>query len=135
MGSVSPVVTAASGCGRANGIPERSREYLTLVLEATDDSCYSACQPGRVSGDPSIQRAVQMITSAYRVATLERFQRQRETWAGNQALRTLYAYWYGEIRAALGERLAGSVVELGSGAGFAKRFLPTLRTSDTVKAD
>lgn len=67
--------------------------------------------------------------------TLDRFERHRRSWSSNAALRDLYAYWYGEVRDAIGPCGAGLVVELGSGPGFAKLFLPDIRTSDMVKAD
>ena len=70
----------------------------------------------------------------YADRTLERFHQQRAAWERNPALRALYAFWYGEIKEALGERLAGDVLELGSGPGFSREFLPGVRTSDTVKA-
>ena len=66
--------------------------------------------------------------------TLERFHQQRAAWERNPALRALYAFWYGEVKDALGERLAGDVLELGSGPGFSRDFLPGIHTSDTVKA-
>lgn len=75
-----------------------------------------------------------MMSVDYRSATLERFRQQRMTWSNNAALRALYTYWYGEVRNALKPVLNGAVVEIGSGAGFSKSFIPTIRTSDTVKA-
>jgi len=46
----------------------------------------------------------------------------------------LYAYWYAEVEAALAGALRGRVVELGSGPGIAKQFLPGILTSDIVRA-
>lgn len=71
---------------------------------------------------------------SYAEQTLERFHQQRAAWERNPALRALYAYWYGEIEQALGDRLEGEVLEIGSGPGFSRQFLPGLQTSDTVKA-
>src|SRR5207302_6601630 len=68
-------------------------------------------------------------------ATLERFAQQQEVWSNNSALRTLYGYWYREVADALIPVISGTVLEIGSGAGFARQFLPFIRTSDTVKAD
>lgn len=75
------------------------------------------------------------MSTTYRAATLERFHEQQRIWSRNAALRSLYAYWYGEIRTELDPVFPGLVVELGSGPGFARQFLPGLRTSDMVKAD
>jgi SAM-dependent methyltransferase len=76
-----------------------------------------------------------MTTSTHRAATLARFERHRQVWSKNAALRVLYRHWYGEIRAALGDAFPGNVVELGSGPGFSKELLPGIRTSDVVAAD
>jgi SAM-dependent methyltransferase len=67
--------------------------------------------------------------------TLERFDRHQRRWSANAALRTLYEYWYTQVKAALEPVVPGKVIELGSGPGFAKLFLPDIHTSDMVKAD
>jgi SAM-dependent methyltransferase len=76
-----------------------------------------------------------LMSLTYRTATLQRFAQQREVWSTNVALRSLYAYWYSEVAEALQPVRTGTVVEIGSGAGFARQFLPFVRTSDTIKAD
>jgi SAM-dependent methyltransferase len=76
-----------------------------------------------------------MTVSAYRLATLDRFDQLNQAWSANAALRELYAYWYAEIRAALAPVASGFVIEIGSGPAISKQFLPGIRTSDTVKAD
>jgi SAM-dependent methyltransferase len=45
----------------------------------------------------------------------------------------LYAYWFTEIREVLGPVMPGAIFELGSGPGFARQFLPGVRTSDLVR--
>jgi SAM-dependent methyltransferase len=73
---------------------------------------------------------------AQRVRTLARFAQHRQAWRANPALRRLYEQWYGMIRAhlpAAGSAL-GPFVEIGSGPGFARDFLPELRLSDIVRA-
>jgi SAM-dependent methyltransferase len=69
-----------------------------------------------------------------RKATIERFERDRLAWDQNPALRVLYAEWYGRIAAALPPQTDGPRVELGSGPGFAKRFIPDLELTDLVQA-
>ena len=75
------------------------------------------------------------MSRSIREGTLARFRAQRRTWDSNLALRTLYGYWYAEIRSALAPVGVGFVLEIGSGPGFARQFLPGIRTSDTVKAE
>ena len=66
------------------------------------------------------------LTSAQRDATLERFAGHRRAWEKNPALRALYQSWYERIAAVLAEAPAGRRVELGSGPGFARAFIPDL---------
>ena len=66
--------------------------------------------------------------------TLERFERHRRAWDGNPALRALYGDWYGRIAAELPAAALGPRVELGSGPGFARHFIPDLELSDVVRA-
>lgn len=66
--------------------------------------------------------------------TLARFAAHQRAWQQNEALRALYASWYAKVRAALPDRALGRFVELGSGPGFAKHFIPELELSDVVKA-
>jgi len=73
-------------------------------------------------------------TSEQRERTLERFRRHREAWDQNPALRTLYAEWYGRIGAALPPPELGPRIELGSGPGFARAFIPELELTDVVAA-
>ncbi len=69
-----------------------------------------------------------------RLATIERFQRHRLAWEANAALRVLYSEWYGRIAAALPPPSVGPRVEIGSGPGFARRFIPDLELTDLVRA-
>jgi SAM-dependent methyltransferase len=74
------------------------------------------------------------ITEAQRASTLERFHQHRKAWDSNPALRTLYADWYGRIAAELPPPSLGPRIELGSGPGFARQFIPDLELSDIVRA-
>jgi SAM-dependent methyltransferase len=69
-----------------------------------------------------------------RARTLARFEEHRRAWDSNPALRTLYAEWYGRVAAALPPVSLGPRVELGSGPGFARSFVPDLELTDLVKA-
>ncbi len=66
--------------------------------------------------------------------TLARFEEHRRAWETNPALRTLYAEWYARVAAALAPASFGPRVELGSGPGFARAFVPDLELTDLVKA-
>jgi SAM-dependent methyltransferase len=66
--------------------------------------------------------------------TLARFQEHRRAWETNPALRTLYAEWYARVAAALPPASFGPRVELGSGPGFARAFVPDLELTDLVAA-
>ncbi len=66
--------------------------------------------------------------------TLARFDAHRRAWASNEALRISYARWYGLLRAALPDRGIGPWIEVGSGPGFAREFLPDLVLTDVVQA-
>jgi SAM-dependent methyltransferase len=69
-----------------------------------------------------------------RARTLARFEAHRRAWDANAALRALYAEWYGRVGAALPPPSFGPRVELGSGPGFARGFVPELELTDLVKA-
>jgi SAM-dependent methyltransferase len=69
-----------------------------------------------------------------RASTLERFEAHRRTWVENPALRALYEEWYGRIAAALPPPAIGPRVEIGSGPGFARQFIPDLELTDLVGA-
>jgi SAM-dependent methyltransferase len=73
-------------------------------------------------------------TVEQRDRTLQRFARHREAWDQNPALRALYADWYGRIAAALPPPELGPRIELGSGPGFARGFIPGLELTDVVVA-
>jgi SAM-dependent methyltransferase len=70
----------------------------------------------------------------YEGRTLDRFQELRQGWARNGPLRTLYTYWFSEVRDVLAPVMPGAVFELGSGPGFSRQFLPGVRTSDLVRS-
>lgn len=75
-----------------------------------------------------------MLTDAQRARTLERFAEHRRAWDQNAALREQYADWYGRVRALLPSPSLGPFVELGSGPGFARTFIPELLLTDVVGA-
>jgi hypothetical protein len=75
-----------------------------------------------------------MPTAEQRQRTLERFARHRAAWDANPALRALYGDWYGRVAAALPPRALGPRIELGSGPGFAREFIPDLELTDVVVA-
>ena len=75
-----------------------------------------------------------MPTPEQRERTLERFRRHRAAWDQNAALRTLYGEWYGRIARALPPATLGPRIELGSGPGFAREFIPELELTDVVRA-
>jgi SAM-dependent methyltransferase len=74
------------------------------------------------------------IDAATRARTLARFEEHRRAWEANAALRALYGEWYGRVAAALPPATLGPRVELGSGPGFARSFIPDLELTDLVKA-
>jgi SAM-dependent methyltransferase len=69
-----------------------------------------------------------------RARTIARFEEHRRAWDENPALRMLYAEWYGRIAAALPPAAVGPRVEIGSGPGFARQFIPDLELTDLVRA-
>ncbi|HLK91520.1 MAG TPA: class I SAM-dependent methyltransferase [Polyangia bacterium] len=75
-----------------------------------------------------------MISDEQRARTLARFEEHRRAWERNPALRALYAEWYGRVAAELPPPAFGPRVELGSGPGFARNFIPELELSDIVRA-
>jgi SAM-dependent methyltransferase len=75
-----------------------------------------------------------MLTDEQRTRTLARFEEHRRAWDQNPALRALYAEWYGRVAAELPPVALGPRVELGSGPGFAREFIPDLELSDLVRA-
>ncbi len=74
------------------------------------------------------------LSPEQRARTLARFQAHRQAWDQNPALRALYADWYGRIAAVLPPAERGPRVELGSGPGFARQFIPDLQLTDIVRA-
>jgi SAM-dependent methyltransferase len=75
-----------------------------------------------------------VLTDEQRARTLARFEEHRRAWDANPALRALYADWYGRIAAALPPEALGPRVELGSGPGFARTFVPGMMLTDLVRA-
>jgi SAM-dependent methyltransferase len=75
-----------------------------------------------------------MLTAEQRARTLERFQQHRAAWGTNAPLRALYGDWYRRVAAALPPTALGPWLELGSGPGFAREFIPGMLLSDLVAA-
>jgi SAM-dependent methyltransferase len=74
------------------------------------------------------------LSEKLRQRTLERFEQHRQTWDSNPALRALYGEWYARVAAALPPAALGPRVEIGSGPGFAREFIPDLQLTDLVRA-
>ena len=74
------------------------------------------------------------LTEEMRARTLERFERHRSAWARNRPLRSLYADLYARVAAELPPEALGRRVELGSGPGFAREFIPGIELTDLVGA-
>jgi SAM-dependent methyltransferase len=75
-----------------------------------------------------------MLSDEQRARTLARFEEHRRAWERNAALRALYAEWYGRVAAELPPAGLGPRLELGSGPGFARQFIPDLELTDVVRA-
>jgi SAM-dependent methyltransferase len=71
-------------------------------------------------------------TAPFRARTLARFAEHRQAWETNPSLRVLYGRWYGRIRDLLPAE--GPWVEIGSGPGFARDFIPEMQLTDVVQA-
>jgi SAM-dependent methyltransferase len=74
------------------------------------------------------------LSEKLRQRTLERFEQHRRTWDSNPALRALYGEWYARVAAELPPPELGPRVEIGSGPGFAREFIPDLQLTDLVCA-
>lgn len=74
------------------------------------------------------------LPAEIRAQTLARFEEHRRAWQANPALRISYAAWYDRVRRALPDPALGPWIEVGSGPGFAREFIPGLLLTDVVKA-
>ncbi len=74
------------------------------------------------------------LSEESRQRTLLRFATHQRTWEAKPELRTLYAEWYQRVAEALPPLRVGPRIELGSGPGFAREFIPDLELTDLVKA-
>jgi SAM-dependent methyltransferase len=61
---------------------------------------------------------------------LEEMLRNRASWERKPVLQRVYGSFYKEIASHLVDPVAGSVVEIGSGIGMSKRFIPNCITTD-----
>jgi SAM-dependent methyltransferase len=77
---------------------------------------------------------VPALSEELRARTLERFERHRRVWGENRALRALNADLYARVAAELPPAALGRRVELGSGPGFAREFIPDIELTDLVRA-
>ena len=80
------------------------------------------------------ERAAVELPAEMRENVLARFAALRQAWESNEPLRVLYRRWYARIREVLPTRGLGPWIEIGSGPGFAREFIPELELSDIVKA-
>jgi SAM-dependent methyltransferase len=69
-----------------------------------------------------------------RDSTLARFAEHRRAWQASPALRACYGHWYRRVREALPPHDLGPWIEIGSGPGFAREFIPELELTDLVQA-
>ena len=90
--------------------------------------------PGLKSDAAAAGSAAPPPTEEMRARTLERFETHRRAWTGNRALRHLYADLYARVAAELPPEALGRRVELGSGPGFAREFIPGIELTDLVGA-
>jgi SAM-dependent methyltransferase len=74
------------------------------------------------------------LSDEVRARTLERFERHRQVWTQNRALRALNADLYARVAAELPPASRGRRVELGSGPGFARDYIPDIELTDLVRA-
>jgi SAM-dependent methyltransferase len=75
-----------------------------------------------------------LVTEAQRARTLARYEEHRRAWESNEALRVQYAAWYAKVAERLPDPGLGPFIEIGSGPGFARSFIPGLKLSDIVRA-
>ncbi len=85
-------------------------------------------------GRKDAELATPALSDDLRAQTLERFEKHRRVWGGNRALRALNAALYQRVAAELPAREVGRRVELGSGPGFAREFIPDIELTDLVRA-
>jgi SAM-dependent methyltransferase len=81
----------------------------------------------------SERRAVELPAKMHE-GVLARFEALRQAWQSNEPLRVLYRRWYARIRELLPARELGPWIEIGSGPGFAREFIPELELTDIVRA-
>ena len=74
------------------------------------------------------------LTDELRSRTLEHFERHRRAWEANRQLRTLNADLYARLANELPSASLGRRIELGSGPGFAREFIPGIELTDLVRA-
>lgn len=84
--------------------------------------------------DSRAEPASAALPDEMRARTLERFEKHRRVWERNRALRALNAELYGRVANELPPASLGRRVELGSGPGFAREFIPDLELTDLVRA-
>jgi SAM-dependent methyltransferase len=78
--------------------------------------------------------SVSQLPAEVRQRTLARFEQHRRAWNSNRALRICYRDWYGIIRSNLPSLDLGPWVEIGSGPGLAREFIPEMLLTDIVQA-
>ena len=79
-------------------------------------------------------RAAVELSPEVRAGVLARFEVLRRAWDEKEPLRVLYGRWYRRILDLLPARDLGPWIEIGSGPGFARAFIPEMELTDIVKA-
>ncbi|MGB8296835.1 MAG: class I SAM-dependent methyltransferase [Polyangia bacterium] len=80
------------------------------------------------------ERGAVELPAGMHESVLARFEALRQAWQSNEPLRVLYRRWYARIREVLPARELGPWIEIGSGPGFARAFIPELELTDIVRA-
>ena len=84
--------------------------------------------------DSKIERETTQLPDELRARTLERFEQHRRAWQKNRPLRTMNADLYAQVASHLPPQALGRRIELGSGPGFAREFIPGIELTDLVRA-
>ena len=81
-----------------------------------------------------IERETTQLPDELRARTLARFEKHRRAWQKNRSLRTINADLYAQVARQLPPQTLGRRIELGSGPGFAREFIPGIELTDLVRA-
>ena len=81
-----------------------------------------------------IERETTQLPDELRARTLARFEKHRRAWQKNRSLRMINADLYAQVARHLPPQTLGRRIELGSGPGFAREFIPGIELTDLVRA-